>query len=90
MGWKKLNLTRKDGKPEPGQLCVIARVWAGSAGGSEQQYLVGCFVRDPRDPKSHKLWWRSGSGGVENPASWSNRYRGIQWFAIDPPAKEVR
>lgn len=67
MGWKKLNLTRKDGKPEPGQLCVIARVWAGSAGGSEQQYLVGCFVRDPRDPKSHKLWWRSGSGGVENP-----------------------
>ena len=90
MGWQNLNLTRKDGHPEPGQLCVIARVWAGSAGGPEQQYLVGCFVRDPRAPKSTKLWWQPGTGGSENPASWSSRYRDIQWCAISPPEKKVR
>lgn len=32
MTWKPLNLARKDGHPEPGQLCVISRVWAGSRG----------------------------------------------------------
>lgn len=86
MSWNPLNLARKDGHPEPGQLCVISRVWAGSPGAARLEYIAGTFVRDPRDPRdpaSRKLWWVRGDGYArENPATWSGRYHDIQWLAV--------
>lgn len=83
MSWKPLNLARKDGHPEPGQLCVISRVWAGSPVAARLEYIAGTFVRDPRDPASRKLWWVRGDGYTrENPATWSGRYHDIQWLAV--------
>lgn len=48
MTWKPLNLARKDGHPEPGQLCVIGRIWRGSAGPARREYMVGRFHLDPQ------------------------------------------
>lgn len=88
MGWQKLNLARKDGRPEPGQLCVISRVWKGFGEDSKPEYLVGTFVTDPRDPESRKLWWRGGDSHVlQNPAYWTPRYRDLKWVAVEAPAE---
>lgn len=86
MTWKPLNLARKDGHPEPGQLCVISRVWSGSPGADRLEYIAGTFIRDPRDPASRKLWWARGDGYTrENPATWSGRYHDIRWLPISGP-----
>ena len=83
MSWNPLNLARKDGHPEPGQLCVISRVWAGSPGAARLEYIAGTFVRDPQDPAARTLWWVRGDGYTrENPATWAGRYHDIQWLAV--------
>ena len=85
MRWQEFSLSRKDGHPAPGQLCVVRRRYEGKA-----EYVVGQLVRDPRDKSSVKLWWRDGRGCLtENPARWRTRYTDILWTAIDPP-EEVR
>ena len=44
MRWKEFSLSRKDGHPAPGQLCVVRRLCDGKA-----EYVVGQLIRDPRD-----------------------------------------
>ncbi len=83
MTWKPLNLARKDGHPEPGQLCVIGRIWRGSAGPARREYMVGRFHLDPKDPGSRKLWWQRADWNTqENPATWGPRYHDIRWLPI--------
>ena len=85
MRWKEFSLSRKDGHPAPGQLCVVRRICDGKT-----EYVVGQLVRDPRDKSSVKLWWRDGRGCLtENPARWRSRYTDILWASIDPP-EEVK
>lgn len=85
MRWKEFSLSRKDGHPAPGQLCVVRRLCDGKA-----EYVVGRLIRDSRDKPSIKLWWQDGrSCWTENPARWRIRYTDILWYAIDPP-EEVR
>ena len=90
MTWKELHLAHTDGHPDPGELCVVRRVYPDNSGG-KTEYIVGRFVRDPRDPKSTKLWWVDGRGSwSENPARWKDRYCGMLWAVIDLPVEEVR
>ncbi len=85
MKWKEFSLNRKGGHPEPGQLCVVRRLYEGKA-----EYVVGQLIRDPRDKSSVKLWWQDGrSCWTENPARWRIRYSDILWAAIAPP-EEVK
>lgn len=64
MRWKEFSLNRRDGHPEPGQLCVVRRMCDGKA-----EYVVGRLIRDFRDKPSIKLWWQDGrSCWTENPA----------------------
>lgn len=91
MQWHELDLTRKDGHPEPGMLCLIRRVVPNERGG-KWEYLVGRFERDPLNPESPRLWWRDGRGAVtENAVNWKRRYSDIIWSDIcPPPVEEVR
>lgn len=91
MKWKEFSLNRKDGHPEPGQLCVVRRVVPRT---QRHEYLVGRFERDLLNPNSPNFWWWDGRGTVtENAANWPRRYCGVVWAALCPPepqCEEVR
>ena len=80
--WRRLNLSRSDGHPPAGQMCLVRmRVMHGS----KPMYVAGHFGVHPRDPKARKLWWFPGYGGSSNPANWERQYADVQWAAFNTP-----
>lgn len=84
--WKRLELSASDGHPAPGQLCVLRALYTGCTGVEREEYRVGRFVHDEKDPGSRKLWWLRGDvqATLENPAAWRTRYHDILFAEITP------
>lgn len=84
--WRTWNLSRSDGHPREGELCVVRMA---PKTGERPRYSIGYLRRDPRDPASRKLWWHR-NGVVlhaEDPARWGRFWREIVWTVISPPAE---
>lgn len=83
--WRPWNLSRGDGHPREGELCVVRKI---SRQTGAPAYTVGWLKRDPREPTSRKLWWYTGGCAyADNPARWSGIWREIVWTVISPPAE---
>ena len=83
--WRTWSLSRSDGHPREGELCVVRMV---SRLADAPVYSVGCLRRDPRDRTSRKLWWhRDGRAYAEDPARWGRFWCEIVWTVISPPAE---
>lgn len=80
--WRQLDLSRSDGHPPAGQMCIVRLL---VTPGSRPMYVAGCFKPNPRDPVGRKLWWFPGYGGNTSPANWARQYADAQWAAFNTP-----
>ena len=80
--WKRLDLARLDGRPEPDQL-VALRMLPNNGSATfykDAQYDIGRFQTET--DKSRKLWW-CGTHGTQDPARMKKRYV-IWWCPVHP------
>lgn len=80
--WKPLELNRRDGRPDVGQLAVLRMIPSNGSATfyTDARYDIGKFQTE--SDKHRKLWW-SGTCGTKDPVRMKKRYN-IWWCPVHP------